>query len=182
MPITFHPAIHKASRAEDDPNWNGWISGWLKCTFLGMCFANRQTGPNPFKLSNNLISRAESALSAKTPEDLLRGCSFTEHGKCEHIIQSSFSDPDLSHLPVEASNNGFVDAAIGAYNGHRNLIIRPDDVWLAILTQFNLYVNAHPEELRHHFVAHEGQKELEIGANFLWKSATLSTRTSSIQN
>ena len=121
MPITFHPASHKASRAE----------------------------------TSRLVS-------AKTPEDLLRECSFTEHGKCEHIIQSSFSDLDSSYLTVEASNNGFVDAAISAYNNHRNLIIRPDDVWLAILTQFNLYVNAHPEELRHHFVAHEGQKALAI--------------------
>lgn len=124
MPITFHPANHKASRA--------------KSFFLD---------------------------SAKTPEDLLRKCSFKEHEKCESIIQSSFSDLDSSYLTVEASNNGFVDAAICAYNNHRNLIIRPDDVWLAILTQFNLYVNAHSEELRHHFVAHEGQKELVVSAD-----------------
>lgn len=65
-------------------------------------------------------------------------------------------DSDLSHRTVQVSDNGFVRAAIDAHNRHMNLIIRPDDVWLAILTQFNTYVNARPEDLRHHFVAHEG--------------------------
>jgi hypothetical protein len=42
------------------------------------------------------------------------------------------------------------------------LVIRPDDVWLAILTQFNHFVNANSELLRASFVAHEGQRELTI--------------------
>ncbi|KAJ8481901.1 hypothetical protein ONZ51_g5696 [Trametes cubensis] len=41
----------------------------------------------------------------------------------------------------------------------------PDDVWLAILTQLCFYVNAHAEELRHYFVAHEGKKELIVQAS-----------------
>lgn len=123
MPITFHPATHKASQL---PTW--------------------------------------SRSFAESPEDLLQKRSFKEHENCERIIQSSFSDSDLSNCTVKASDNGFVRAAIDTYNRHHNLIIRPDDVWLAILTQFNVYVNAHAEELRHHFVAHEGQKELEIYA------------------
>lgn len=45
-----------------------------------------------------------------------------------------------------------------------HLRIRPEDVWFAILTQFSFYVNAHSEELRAHFVAHEGQKQLRISA------------------
>ena len=39
---------------------------------------------------------------------------------------------------------------------------RPDDVWVAILAQLSIYVNAHAEELRHLFVAHDGQKALSI--------------------
>lgn len=41
-------------------------------------------------------------------------------------------------------------------------MLRPDDIWLAILTQFNFYINADAEEMRHLFVAHEGKKELSI--------------------
>lgn len=124
MPVTFHPANHKASQ----------------------------------------VSTNGESYAAKTSKDLLSLCSDEEYRNCELIIQSSFSDSILGHRTVQASDNGFVRAVIDAYSGHHNLLIRPDDVWLAILTQFNIYVNAHPEDLRHHFVAHEGKKDLEVGA------------------
>ncbi|KAF5319356.1 hypothetical protein D9619_008675 [Psilocybe cf. subviscida] len=69
---------------------------------------------------------------------------------------------DLSHIRPQA--NGFVDAVVEAYNKHHHLIIRPDDVWLAILSQFNLYVNANAENLRSYFVAHDGKKDLTVTA------------------
>jgi len=59
-------------------------------------------------------------------------------------------------------SNGFVNAAINAYNQHHHLVIRPDDVWFAILVQLSLYINNHAEELRGKFVAHKGKKELGI--------------------
>ncbi|KAK2811775.1 hypothetical protein FQN50_001813 [Emmonsiellopsis sp. PD_5] len=63
---------------------------------------------------------------------------------------------------MRCSRNGLVNCALDAYLQHNHLIIRPEDVWLAILTQFNFYVNAHAEELRDFFVSHEGKKELKI--------------------
>ena len=53
---------------------------------------------------------------------------------------------------------------VESYNGHRALIIRPDDVWLAILTQFCFFVNGNAKALRSTFVAHEGKQELVIEA------------------
>jgi len=97
---------------------------------------------------------------ASTPDELLAGCSHAEYRSCTKIIQSSFADLDGSR--IKASANGFVHSVIEAYNHHHHLTIRPDDVWLAILTQLNIYINAHETELRHKFVTHEGQKELEI--------------------
>ena len=94
--------------------------------------------------------------------ELLQQCSEEEYAKCERIYQSSFSADYLSNHNVKASINGFVWAVIQAYNEHHSLVIRPDDVWLAILTQFSIYVNAHAEEHRRQFVAHDGQIELEI--------------------
>ncbi|KAJ6470930.1 hypothetical protein C8R45DRAFT_1165564 [Mycena sanguinolenta] len=58
--------------------------------------------------------------------------------------------------------NGFVYTIISAYNHHHNLIIRPDDVWITILTQFNFFVNANAELLRASFVAHEGKQTLTV--------------------
>ncbi|KAJ6619257.1 hypothetical protein B0H10DRAFT_2216952 [Mycena sp. CBHHK59/15] len=63
---------------------------------------------------------------------------------------------------VIPKTNGFVDTIISAYNQHHALVLRPDDVWIAILTQFNFYVNANAELLRANFVAHEGKKELVV--------------------
>ena len=55
--------------------------------------------------------------------------------------------------------NGFVDTVLQCYNCHHALIIRPDDVWLAILTQFNFFANGNVKQ----FVSHE-EKEPEIKA------------------
>ncbi|KAJ7122404.1 hypothetical protein C8R44DRAFT_981525 [Mycena epipterygia] len=65
---------------------------------------------------------------------------------------------------VIPTRNGLVYTVILAYNKHHALVLRPDDVWLAILTQFNFFVNANAELLRASFVAHEGKRELLIEA------------------
>ncbi|KAJ7322917.1 hypothetical protein DFH08DRAFT_1029983 [Mycena albidolilacea] len=66
----------------------------------------------------------------------------------------------ISHLVPKG--NGFVDTVISAYSQHHALIIRPDDVWLSILVQFNFFVNANAELLRGNFVAHKGKKRLVV--------------------
>ncbi|KAJ6545437.1 hypothetical protein B0H19DRAFT_1266872 [Mycena capillaripes] len=63
---------------------------------------------------------------------------------------------------IEPNENGFVNTVMSAYSQHHALVIRPDDVWLAIISQFSFFVNANAELLRANFVAHEGKKELEV--------------------
>lgn len=116
MPVTIHPAAHRANILPPLPQYDD------------------------------------------TSKAILSFCSRKEYANCESIIQSSFQHPS----DIRPSSHSFIKAAILAYNKHHNLIIRPDDIWLAILTQFSIYVNANAEKLRHLFVAHEGQKELEI--------------------
>ncbi|KZP12779.1 hypothetical protein FIBSPDRAFT_835817 [Athelia psychrophila] len=83
--------------------------------------------------------------------------------KFGEIFQSSLdSKPSSADSDIIPSNNGFVHTVVKAYSGHRALILRPDDVWLCILTQFSFFVNGNAEQLRNQFVAHEGKKELEI--------------------
>jgi hypothetical protein len=60
--------------------------------------------------------------------------------------------------------NGLVHTIVEAYNGHRHLRLRPDDIWTAILIQFNFFVNGRSEKLRSQFVAHEGKKQLVVTA------------------
>ena len=58
--------------------------------------------------------------------------------------------------------NGFIGAIFKAYNEHRHLVLRPDDIWLAITTALAHYINKHSEQMHGTFVEHEGQKELKI--------------------
>ncbi|KAG5653871.1 hypothetical protein H0H81_009693 [Sphagnurus paluster] len=74
------------------------------------------------------------------------------------ILQSSVDGSQQ----ISVKKNGFVLGMVLAYNGHHNLVIRPDDVWIAILSQLNFYINAHAEELRHKFVDHAGKKNLTV--------------------
>lgn len=81
------------------------------------------------------------------------------------IIRSSFRDPRSTEglLPsIVPNKNGFAHTVIRAWQQDLHLKLRPDDVWLAILTQFSFFVNANAEALRSVFVAHEGREELVV--------------------
>lgn len=90
-----------------------------------------------------------------------RSCS-KEAKESSRIIHSSISDSDFGNTKLAPSTNGFVHAAWYAYSSHHHLTLRPDDIWFAILSQLNFYINKNAEALRSHFVDHEGQKELVI--------------------
>jgi len=83
-------------------------------------------------------------------------------GANSRFIQGS---PNLSD-PKESIyfNHSFVTACTLAYSKHHNLVIRPDDVWMAIITQFATYVDQNAEKLRDRFVDFQGKKELEVRA------------------
>jgi hypothetical protein len=81
--------------------------------------------------------------------------------KGDGIIQSSFQNI-ASESIIYATRTGFPATEVKCYNGHQHLEIRPDDIWLSILTQSNFYANAHAEELREMFVAHQGKKNLKL--------------------
>ncbi|KIM19519.1 hypothetical protein M408DRAFT_334372, partial [Serendipita vermifera MAFF 305830] len=95
------------------------------------------------------------------PDQLLTKIWKSKKVGCEEMLQTSY-EPAEDYSP---NHNGFVQAVVQAYNDHHNLIIRPDDIWIAILSQLNLYINAHAEELRSFFVHHEGKRELEVTSN-----------------
>jgi hypothetical protein len=97
--------------------------------------------------------------------NLLAAAAPTIHHPWEgkHIINSSFSN--TNH--VRPSHNGFINTILDAYVQHNHLVLRPEDVWFAILVQFSFYVNKHSEELREYFVDHAGKKKLKINQDEL---------------
>jgi hypothetical protein len=85
------------------------------------------------------------------------------------ILRSSFSpqhDPRStglsSSIAIVPKKNGFAHTIIRAWQQDLHLRLRPDDVWLAILTQFSFFVNGNAKALRPICVAHEGRPELVV--------------------
>ncbi|KAF7304005.1 hypothetical protein MIND_00631700 [Mycena indigotica] len=109
------------------------------------------------------------AATGLSPRQILEKACAPQYKTAGDLRGTSFSEPDL--LPktpaarvvnVIPQPNGFFHTIATAYNRHHALVLRPDDVWLAIVTQFNFFVNANAELLRANFVAHDGQKNLEV--------------------
>lgn len=73
---------------------------------------------------------------------------------CTRVIQGS--------KVTDYRRNGFVDTVVACYNEHHNLVLRPDDVWLAIVNQFSFYVSGNAENLRDKLVVHREKVELEV--------------------
>ncbi len=100
-------------------------------------------------------------IPATTRGDILRAVN-TKHFETHYmrILQTSFDMPDYL---ITASPNGFVHAALKAYNTQHHLTIRPEDVWFSILSQVGYYINAHAAELPDVFVSHKSMTPLAIG-------------------
>ncbi|KAF7300163.1 hypothetical protein MKEN_01339800 [Mycena kentingensis (nom. inval.)] len=113
----------------------------------------------------------------ETAEDILEFACREPASKVERIVQFSISGMEIpSELDATKPNpyvvqpiptvlpnpNGFMNTVIVAYNDHHTLVLRPDDVWMAILAQFNFFVNANAESLRAAFVAHQDKIELVV--------------------
>ncbi|KAF0687044.1 Aste57867_21183 [Aphanomyces stellatus] len=103
----------------------------------------QRDGPAPSTAANHLSSLKE----------------FNQEG-CGEVLQAS--PLEYGGKNTCATSNGFVLGVVRAYNEHHHLVLRPDDVWLAIMTQFGLYANANAEMLRHSLVKHDGKKELVV--------------------
>ncbi|KAI5303166.1 Nitrogen permease regulator 3 [Ascosphaera pollenicola] len=89
-----------------------------------------------------------------TPEDLLMKLPIADYREVGgQIFQSCFHE-GFPHFPQNdvvvleergiipsRRGNGFIDCLLECYNGHHDLVLRPDDVWTAIASQFSYFVN-----------------------------------------
>ncbi|EGO21327.1 hypothetical protein SERLADRAFT_476365 [Serpula lacrymans var. lacrymans S7.9] len=99
---------------------------------------------------------------------LLRRACTRQHMRCGELLQTSLSESDPSIYDIIPQKNGFVHTVMEAYNRHRALIIRPDDVWLAILIQFSLYVNGNAELLGKKI--REPRRKERFNYRYRWRS------------
>jgi hypothetical protein len=93
--------------------------------------------------SENLLMDNEAYKQNKTSGPIFKSSCVNNE---EHLIQS----------------NGLVSLLTKAYCYHHKIVLRPEDIWLAIQSQFTIYVNKYSEDLRTVFVKHEGKQELIV--------------------
>ena len=60
------------------------------------------------------------------------------------------------------TNNNFINCFISAYNLHKPILIKPDDIKLQLLTIVSTCINNNAEAFRSFFVNHEGKEELVV--------------------
>ncbi|KAF8178014.1 hypothetical protein BJ912DRAFT_671168 [Pholiota molesta] len=131
---------------------------------MPVTFAVAPVVPNRVYEASHPLTRPEDLLNEQAnrlskPEDW--DCDDTPPPSL-NLLQSSFTTKEFPRLNIRSQRNGFVQTVTQAYNDHHRLIIRPDDVWIAILSQFSIYVNKNAKELRTHFVPHEGRRKLVV--------------------
>ncbi|KAF8188787.1 hypothetical protein K438DRAFT_1676974 [Mycena galopus ATCC 62051] len=186
MPVTFTVASHSANQFAGMGPGDG-LSPRMLLVALGPDNGEPSPYANVGEIRGTSFSRDEEnlkvsspaerlslSLKAQTKSKLSRLSALFARKKrdvCETTTPAIQASP-ISPPPDDGSEiliknvfprpNGFVDTIISAYNQHHAVILRPDDVWIAILTQFNFYVNANAELLRANFVAHEGKKSLVL--------------------
>jgi len=137
-------------------------------TFVGTSKPNLMPIPLPEELTVNstesVVRRTELfrnhyTASVQSEEEYVPGEIMTEVKPGILLVRGSPVPTDGS---VKSSPFGLIGTAVTAYGYHHNLMIRPDDIWITILSQFSYYVNARSDLLRDMFVAHEGKKELNV--------------------
>ncbi|KAK4085167.1 uncharacterized protein Triagg1_157 [Trichoderma aggressivum f. europaeum] len=91
-------------------------------------------------------------------------CPIIASSICPKKTEDKESIDETVTVSVSWYDNGFVEGIMRAFNQDLDLVIRPDDVWQAILSQFSLFINGrgNAERLRHKFVSHEGKKTLDL--------------------
>lgn len=86
----------------------------------------------------NKVTHRKGVKGLKTPTDTLNQTWGAKQRSmtCGELLQSSLADIDLSS--VHPQQNGFVQTAIAAYNGHHHLILRSaasTDSGICLLTE-----------------------------------------------
>ena len=84
----------------------------------------------------------------------------TDGGKLFHC--SAPPDNVVEYASASAKTNCFAGAISTAFFEHYPLELSPDAIWLTIVQGFAQHVTANAEKLRHLFVKHDGQAQLEV--------------------
>ena len=131
----------------------------FKATRNGVAPTKFEGTTHPIKAAIEKHSSYESMIKQHPNAVIIQHSSSSSSSIRKGNNQNSFVHRTL--VPCES---GLVSVVLRAYNKHHNLILRPDDIWQAVLNQFSLYLTANAEKLRTKVVDFKGQKTLVVKA------------------
>ena len=140
---------------------SSWATFWDKtiCStvFIGCTWASSTT----FTLKANLTSVPLNERNYVDFATHLSNCDTVKQQQGRVLVYTNPAE-NGGYVISPGFSNGFVGTIYRAYNEHRHLILRPDDVWLAITTAFGLFMGAkeNAETMRKHCVDFEGKLTL----------------------
>ena len=113
---------------------------------------------------SQLIINFDSSLEINPIEDRKKGTELIE----QKILNFNNSEnlyseyESTKNLIKEDSCNEFVNTFLAAYNSHKPLRLRPDDINLALQLVWSICLNNNAENFRSEFVNHEGKMKLQV--------------------
>lgn len=125
---------------------------------MAMDMSSSTTCSTTFKVSDKAVERFQNSDDDASTTSICSQLKQYDGNHCTELL----TETQFCSRVRASRNNGFVRTVIECYNGHHNLVIRPDDIWTAILTQFSFYINKNAEEFRRQFVNFDGKKELVV--------------------
>lgn len=167
------------------------ISGLSIWLFSQIKASNTSTNPNIIKVGANYnhTPPPEDTILTVSPSNTFKVCDVTPSTKAlpeeeaSNIIKyllekqkNNYTAPKEGQMNpivlcssiekneklVSTHTHALVQAVYRAYADHRPLVLSPDMMWLLIVQGFSLHVNENAEGLRHLFVDHEGQINLDV--------------------
>lgn len=123
---------------------------------MGAGYSNIQSDTgSTFEFNNVKSKRASYDKIQLNEDDVMKRYYNTMN---EKVIMKT----DMTCVLDRPVNNGLLSAIYYAYSNHTPITFRPDDIWLAIISAFGIYVNNNAEELRNVFVDHEDKKDITV--------------------
>ncbi|KAM9993925.1 hypothetical protein ACTFIZ_011886 [Dictyostelium cf. discoideum] len=123
---------------------------------------------NKFILDNFIKSEIEITKNNYCKENINENSKIIKKDILENfkVLQTSLTQDLVVVGAVRGGSNSFVYSAWESYNNHHHLVLRPDNIWMAILTQFSFYINKNSEELRDKFVDFNNKKTLVVTTGY----------------
>lgn len=133
--LTFRVATHEAKRFKDD-------------YYYRPPPAQEEGKPRP-QINSKQIYTQLNPVEYRSGDKIWLSSLDSYRGPLQQSANASF--PLKKIIPQEKS--GLVQTVYHAYDNHRHLVLRPDDLWISIISQFALYLEnkEHSEALREWF-------------------------------